>query len=551
MLKKRLGDLLVEAGYITEYQLNEALETRAKGEKIGETLLRKGYITEQQLVEVLELQLGIPHVNLFQTQIEQKAIDLVPTDIAKKYDLMPIKVDNNKLVVAMTDPLDYFAIEEVRMVSGLQITPVFATTDSIYRAISKHYDLQDSLEEVLDDLTPDETLTEVGIEDEDSAIIRLVNQIITDAVMQHASDIHIDPQEDNVRVRYRVDGLLRTERELPKYMQNVFIARIKIIGGLNITESRLPQDGRINMTINNKPIDIRLSSLPSVHGEKIVMRILDLSNAVTDLHRLGFTDENLEIFTEMFEKPNGIVLLTGPTGSGKSTTLYSVLNKLNSEEVNVITVEDPVEYQLEGVNQVEVKDEIGMTFAEALRSILRQDPDIIMLGEIRDLETAQIAIRSSLTGHLVLSTLHTNSSIGALTRLIDMGVEPFLLSSSINGIVAQRLVRRVCTNCGEEQDPYEREKEIFAENGIDVKTVRRGTGCSVCGMTGYRGRFAIHEMLPIDQKIRELINNPNARDEILKYVRQKGMKFLIHDGLKKAAEGVTTTEEVLRVAMIE
>lgn len=551
MARKRLGDLLLESGLITDEQLTKTLQSKARDEKLGNALLRYGYITEQQLIEVLEFQLGIPHVNLLQYPIEQEVVDLVPKDLAKNYNLMPLRIKANKLYTAMSDPMDYFAIEELRMTTGLQIVPAIATKNALYRTISKHYDLQESIDEVMGDFSPEEDSDDASIVDEDSAIVRLVNQMIENAVIQRASDIHIDPQEADVKVRYRIDGVMRTERELPKYMQNVLIARIKIIGGLNITESRLPQDGRINMEVNNKQIDIRLSSLPSVHGEKIVMRILDLSNAINDLNNLGFTEENLDKFIQMIEKPNGIVLLTGPTGSGKSSTLYAALNRLNSEEVNIITVEDPVEYQLYGINQVEVKEEIGMTFARALRSILRQDPDIIMVGEIRDLETGQIAIRSSLTGHLVLSTLHTNSSIGALTRMIDMGIEPFLLSSSLNGIVAQRLVRRVCEACGVEEIPVEREKKIFRENGVHVDTVHRGKGCSSCGMTGYRGRIAIHEVLPIDNKIRSFILNSNSRDEMLDYVRKKGMKFLIHDGLEKAARGITTTEEVLRVAVSE
>lgn len=551
MAKKRIGELLVESGLITEEQLSKALESKASDEKLGEVLIREGCITEQQLIEVLELQLGIPYIHLFQYPIEKKATELVPKELAKKYKLMPVRINENKLVVAMTDPMDYFAIEELRMVTGMKIMPVLATTEELLRTINKHYDLQDSINEVMGEYSPQESPEETVIEDEDSAIIRLVNQIITDAVIQHASDIHIDPQESDIIVRYRIDGLLRTERELPKYMQNVFITRIKIIGGLDITETRLPQDGRISMVVNNQSIDIRLSSLPSVHGEKIVMRILDISKAINDLNSLGFTEENLKNFTDMIKKTNGIVLLTGPTGSGKTSTLYAALNKLNKEEVNIITLEDPVEYKLNGINQVEVREEIGMTFAQALRAILRQDPDIIMVGEIRDTETGRIAIRSSLTGHLVLSTLHTNSSIGALTRLIDMGIEPFLLSSSLNGIVAQRLVRRVCPDCSEEKEPASRERHIFEQYDITADFVRRGKGCPSCGMTGYRGRIAIHELLSIDRKMRELILKPNARDDIHQYVKEKGMQFLIHDGLKKAAAGITTTEEVLRAALQE
>ncbi|MFD1851893.1 GspE/PulE family protein [Oceanobacillus bengalensis] len=551
MARKRLGDLLVDAGLLTNEQLSQTLATKATEEKLGDALLREGYITEQQLIEVLEFQLGIPHVNLFQYSIDQDIVQLVPKDLAKRYNLMPIRIDDNKLFVAMADPMDYFAMEELRMATGFQIVPGIATKDSLYRTITKYYDLQESIEEVMGDFTPDENIEDLGITDEDSPIVRLVNQIITNAVALRASDIHFDPQEAELRVRYRVDGVLRTERELPKYMQNVLIARIKIMGNLNITENRVPQDGRIKMEVNHKPVDIRLSTLPAVHGEKIVMRILDLGNALNDIKKLGFTNDNQMKFKAMIEKPNGIVLITGPTGSGKSSTLYASLNQLNNEEVNIITVEDPVEYQLFGINQVQVREEVGMTFASGLRSILRQDPDIIMIGEIRDFETAQIAVRASLTGHLVLSTLHTNSAVAAISRLLDMGVEPFLISSSLNGVVAQRLVRKVCRDCAETVQPTEREKGIFTNAGIEIDAIERGRGCPSCGMTGYRGRIAVHEVLPIDQEIRGFIMSETKRGEINRYARESGMLSLLQDGLLKVSQGLTTTEEVMRVATID
>src|SRR5690625_1424497 len=462
---------------------------------------------------------------------------------------MPIRIENNQLFVAMADPMDYFAIEELRMTTGYQITPGIATKDELYRTITKYYDLQESLDEMLSGFSHEEDLEESGITDEDSPVVRLVNQMIANAVAQRASDIHFDPQETELKVRYRIDGVLRNERSLPKYMQNVIIARIKIMSDLNITERRSPQDGRLKMNVDFKPIDIRVSLLPSVHGEKVVMRILDLSNALDQLDKLGFTDKNISAFKEMIEQPNGIILITGPTGSGKSSTLYAGLNHLNSEEVNIITIEDPVEYQLEGINQVQVNDDVGMTFASGLRSILRQDPDIVMIGEIRDFETAQIAIRASLTGHLVLSTLHTNSAIAALTRLIDMGIEPFLISSSLTGVVAQRLVRRVCRDCSEDEAPTEREKEIFAQSRIAVDMLHRGRGCGNCNNTGYRGRIAIHEVLQINEDIRKLIMESASANRIREYVKNEGMLFLLNDGLIKVKEGITTTEEVLRVAI--
>lgn len=551
MARKRLGDLLVEAGRLTQAQLEEALREKKPNEKLGDVLLREGHITEQQLIEVLEVQLNIPHINILQYPVEQEAVQLVPRELAKRDYLMPLRIDGSKLYVAMADPMDYFAIEELRMTTNFQIVPAIATKDAINRAISKYYDLQESLDEVMSDLSPEEDLQEAGIVDEDAPVVKLVNQIISGAVEQRASDIHFDPQDTELRVRYRIDGVLRTERSLPKHMQNIITARIKIMGNLNITENRVPQDGRLKMTVNLKPIDIRLSTLPSIYGEKVVMRILDLSNALDDLDRIGFTETNRGIFTEMIGKPNGIVLVTGPTGSGKSSTLYAALNHLNRDSVNIVTIEDPVEYQLKGINQVQVNEAVELTFASGLRSILRQDPDIVMIGEIRDTETAQIAIRASLTGHLALSTLHTNSAVAAITRLIDMDIEPFLIASSLTGIVAQRLVRRICRDCGQETEATEREQEIFAQHGIEVERVQRGSGCPSCNMTGYRGRLAIHEVLPVDDKIRELIMQAKSAAAIRRHVDSSGMKFLIDDGLAKAAEGLTTTEEVLRVTSLD
>lgn len=551
MNRKRLGDLLVDSGLITDAELSATLAEKMPNEKLGDALLREGYITEQQLIEVLEFQLGVPHINIFQYPIEQETVQLVPQEIAKRHQVMPIRTEDNQLFVAMADPMDYFAIEELRMVTGYQIVPAIATKDALQRTIAKFYDFQESLDAAMGDFLPDETVEEAGITDEDSPVVRLVNQIISNAVTERASDIHFDPQEVELKIRYRVDGVLMTERTLPKHMQNVIIARLKIMANLNITESRIPQDGRIKLTINFKPIDIRISTLPSIYGEKIVMRILDLSNALDQLDKVGFTEQNEATFKKMIHKPNGIVLITGPTGSGKSSTLYAALNQLNEETVNIITIEDPVEYQLAGINQVQVNEAVGMTFATGLRSILRQDPDIVMIGEIRDYETAQIAIRASLTGHLVLSTLHTNSAVAALTRLMDMGVEPFLISSSLTGVVAQRLVRRVCRDCTEIVEPTEREKEIFVQANMQIETVQRGRGCGNCNNTGYRGRIAIHEILPITDAIRSLIMTSASASKIRGHVKNEGMLFLLDDGLKKVKQGLTTTEEVLRVATID
>ncbi|KGR79647.1 GspE/PulE family protein [Ureibacillus manganicus] len=549
--RKRLGDLLIESGVITTQQLDYALSNKSSDEKLGDFLIRENFITEQQLIEVLEFQLGIPHINLNQYAIDPELLQLVPGELAKRAKIMPVRRDKNKLFIAMADPMDYFAIEEVRMATGCQIETSIAAKDDLYRTITKYYDLQESMDAALSDLGVSPTETQQEITDEDSPIVRLVNQIIANGVAQRASDIHFDPQETDFRVRYRVDGILRSERSLPKHMQNMITARIKIMGNLNITETRVPQDGRIKSTVNFKPVDIRLSTLPTVYGEKIVMRVLDLSSAMNDVSKLGFTKENENQFRKMISRPNGIVLITGPTGSGKSSTLYAALNNLNQEGVNIITVEDPVEYQLEGVNQIQVKEEVGLTFAAGLRSILRQDPDIVMVGEIRDLETAEIAVRASLTGHLVLSTLHTNSAVESISRLRDMGIEPFLISSSLIGIVSQRLVRRVCRDCAQTVPATEREKEIFAEAGITIETVQRGRGCGACSQTGYRGRLAIHEILPVDRVIRDHILQRSNITVIRDYMTEKGLPSLVKDGLLKVLDGVTTTEEVLRVATFD
>ncbi len=381
----------------------------------------------------------------------------------------------DRLFIAMADPMDYFAIDDLRLSTGFQIETAIATKDDILRAINKYYDIDEGFEELFGNRPDAEAENEENINDQDSPIVRLVNQLLSNAVAMKASDIHFDPHETKLVIRYRVDGMLHTERVLPKHMQSLLTARIKIMSNLDITEHRIPQDGRIKINIDFHPIDLRVSTLPTVYGEKIVLRILDLGSALNDINQLGFNKLNLKRFNDLIEKPVGIVLITGPTGCGKSSTLYAALNKLNNEEVNIITIEDPVEYQVEGVNQIQVNSNVGMTFAAGLRSILRQDPNIIMVGEIRDKETAEIAVRASLTGHLVLSTLHTNDAIGSITRLTDMGVEPFLVASSLTGIVAQRLIRRVCRDCAEEHAPEKREIEIFAKRGMKIDKVSSRT----------------------------------------------------------------------------
>ncbi|MBE2917523.1 Flp pilus assembly complex ATPase component TadA [Anoxybacillus flavithermus] len=548
--RKRLGDLLIEAGLITREQLEETLKEKAPGQKLGDALLQRGYITEQQLIEVLEFQLGIPHVSLYRYPIDPKLMNLVPKEFAKRNMLIPLKQEGDRLFVAMADPMDFFAIDDLRLSTGFHIEVAIASKDDILRAINKYYDIDDTVEEFLNIVPQQEPREQENIVEDDSPIVKLVNQILQMAVEQRASDIHIDPQETKVVIRYRIDGILRTERALPKHMQGMLTARIKILANMDITEHRVPQDGRIKMNIDFHPVDLRVSTLPTIYGEKIVMRVLDLGAALNDLNKLGFNKVNLQRFIQLIEQPTGIVLITGPTGSGKSSTLYAALNRLNGEHVNIITIEDPVEYQLEGVNQIQVNPNVGMTFAEGLRSILRQDPNIIMVGEIRDRETAEIAIRASLTGHLVLSTLHTNDALSTVARLIDMGVEPFLVATSLSGVVSQRLVRRVCRDCQEEHEPTKREVDIFARRGLKIEKVMRGRGCPMCNMTGYKGRIALHELMVMSDEMRKVILNGEPLSKLREIAIKNKMIFLIDDGLLKVKQGLTTTEEVLRVSIV-
>jgi len=546
--RKRIGDILVESGLISKAQLEQALqEQKGTGMKLGDLLIARGYITEQQKIEVLEFQLGIPHVQLHRQKIDEKVIQMVPEAIVKKHTLLPLRIENGKLIVAMSDPLDYYAIDDLRLLTNFQIEPVIATNEELNRAINRYYSLRDTVDDVMRDL-PQE-MAESDIQDENAPVVRLVNQILMSAVQLGASDIHIDPGENTVKIRFRIDGILRTEREFPYHIHPVLTARLKIMGNLNIAEKRLPQDGRCEFEVNHRKIDIRISTLPTIHGEKTVLRILDVQHAKKSIEQLGFSDANRERFVRAISAAYGMVLITGPTGSGKTTTLYSALSRLNSEEVNIITVEDPVEYQLEGINQVQVNAVTGLTFASGLRSILRQDPNIVMVGEIRDLETAEIATRAALTGHLVLSTLHTNDAASAITRLIDMGIEPFLVASSVLAVVAQRLVRRICPECAREVTLTAEEQHMLQRFNLSVDHLFKGAGCGNCGNTGYRGRIAIHEVLTLDTRLREMVTERRSDAEYRKYAQSQGFIPMIQDGLSKAAQGFTTLSEVLRVTM--
>ncbi|CAB3395427.1 GspE/PulE family protein [Kyrpidia spormannii] len=551
MPRKRLGDLLIEAGLITPEQLEKALaEQKVTGRRLGEVLTQSGVLSEDQLIEVMEFQLGIPHVDLDRFRADPAAVELVPEALARRYRVIPLKRSGNRLTLAMVDPLDYFAIDDIRMTTGLHVDPVIATHDDVDRALEQYYGLKQSVTEVLKEVRP-EQVDEEQVRAEDAPIVRLVNQLIEQAADGRASDIHFDPQQQAVAVRFRIDGVLHTQMRLPKHLQPVLTARVKIMANLNIAEHRLPQDGRIQLKVRGRPVDVRVATLPTIFGEKIVLRLLDVRNAVTRIEDLGFSERNHAAFLSMIGAPHGIVLVTGPTGSGKTSTLYAALHHLNAESQNIITVEDPVEYQIDGVNQVQVNQAVGLTFAVGLRSILREDPNIIMVGEIRDEETAEIAVRAALTGHLVLSTLHTNDAPGSITRLMDMGVEPYLIASTLRGVVAQRLVRRVCADCREAYRLAADEAELLADWGLAAETLWRGRGCTACHRTGYRGRMAVHELLPVNEEIRALIAERRPAAEYRRAAEEMGYLPLVHDGLQKAVQGMTTVREVLNVIVDE
>lgn len=546
--RKRIGDLLVDSGVITEQQLQLALEQqRETKSRLGDVLVSKGFITQQQFIEALEFQLGIPHVQLYRQKIDPKIIQLISQKLADQHCVLPLRIDGNKLVIAMADPLDYFAIDEIRIATGLRVEPVIASRDELVRAISRYYGLSETIEQISQNLQSRDMDDDQVIQDEDSPVVKTVNQIIVQAVQLGASDIHLDPQDGSFRIRFRVDGVLRTERTLPPNMHGVIVARIKIMANLNVAERRLPQDGRVELDIDFRKVDVRIATLPTIHGEKVVIRVLDLSSSLADVSKLAMSERNHEVFMKAIEAANGVVLITGPTGSGKSTALYSALGHLNKEDVNIITVEDPVEYQLEGINQVQVNAVTGLTFARGLRAILRQDPNIVMIGEIRDTETAEIAVRAAMTGHLVLSTLHTNNAVNSISRLVDMGVEPFLLSSAVNCIVAQRLVRRICPSCTRSYEPHPEELEMLAGLGIHADRLYKGEGCAECGRTGYKGRLAIHEILAVDDELRTMILAKRSDHEYYAHALKKGLIPIMEDGLQKAIQGYTTVTEVFRV----
>ena len=553
---KRIGDILIENGMITADQLKDALDKKLPGERVGQTLVRLKYISEGQILKVLEASTGIERITIAKVDIDETALPLIDEAFARQKKVLPLHVDVQKgvLDIVINDPLDFGVIEDVRIVTGYKPKAFSATLQEIDAAIEKYYGFSRVMNQLgADGKDKTEIISGDGEgdidENDETPIVQLVNQILAAAVYQRASDIHIDPLDNKIIVRYRIDGVLDTVRELPIKIQTQLISRIKVMSGMDITEARIPQDGRIQTIINGKHVDLRISTLPTVRGEKTVMRILDLSGSENHIKDLYLSEEDDKKIRGMISLPNGIILVSGPTGSGKTTTLYACLNELNTPAVNIITVEDPVEIKVEGINQVQTQAEVNMTFASALRAILRQDPNVVMVGEIRDVETANIAVRASLTGHLVLSTIHTNDAVRTVTRLLDMGVEPFQISSSLAGVIAQRLVRKLCDECKYEDTISSQEKIIFEKYGFkNVTKIFRKKGCASCNNKGYKGRSGVFEILVLDDEMRRLINQNADVLDLQECARRGGMHTLMQAGLQKILDGITTFEEVMRVA---
>jgi type IV pilus assembly protein PilB len=551
----QLGALLLERNLLNREQLDAALDEQTRTRKsLGRVLIEQGVVGEDDLVSTLAAQIGLEFVELDDESIDPTAVATVSAALARRYQALPIRWEDGRLVVAMADPSNVFALDDIRTITGAEVRTVVATRTAIVEAIDRHHRLDGDVEDISAqasaDATDEDDLSRVKEVVEDAPIVKLVNLLITQAVQERASDIHIEPTERDVRIRYRIDGVLHEKMRSPKNIQSGLISRLKIMADINIAERRIPQDGRVSLRLAEKQIDLRVATLPTVYGEKVVMRILDKSTALLKLSDLGFLDANYTRFEQSFRKPYGMILVTGPTGSGKSTTLYATLNIVNDAARNIITVEDPVEYRLPGVNQCQVNVKAGMTFAAALRSILRSDPDIVLVGEIRDRETATIAIEAALTGHLVLSTLHTNDAATTPTRLVEMGVEPFLVSSALDCVVAQRLARKLCDRCKEPYLPSEAElvgagwEDALEAGGGEVF---RPVGCQHCGKTGYHGRFAIHEVMNVTEDVERLIVERGHSEDIKKVAVAQGMLSLRQAGLAQVRNGLTSIEEILRV----
>ncbi|HEY3572037.1 MAG TPA: type IV-A pilus assembly ATPase PilB [Thermoanaerobaculia bacterium] len=572
MVPDKLGELLVRSGRINPAQLNEALALqKEQGGRVGTNLVKLGYLTEKQLVEALSQHFNVPSVDLNGVEIEEAVLKIIPADLARKYTILPVTKTGATITVAMIDPTNVFAMDDVKFMTGYRVEPVVASETGIRTAIDRYYGSTHAIElkKVMEDLSEESTsdlevleeeqdldLATLEEESEQAPVVKLVNLVLTDAIKRGASDIHIEPYEKEYRVRYRIDGLLYEMMHPPLKLKEAITSRCKIMARLDIAEKRLPQDGRIKIKTKisgkSKDLDYRVSVLPTLFGEKIVMRLLDKDKLMLDMTKLGFEPESLRKFETAILKPYGMVLVTGPTGSGKTNTLYSALQRINTPEVNIMTAEDPVEFNLSGINQVQTREQIGLNFAAALRSFLRQDPNIILVGEIRDFETAEVAIKAAMTGHLVLSTLHTNDAPSSISRLMNMGIEPFLVATSVHLIVAQRLVRRICSFCKEpfEMPPPALVQVGFSEHESRTLKLFRGRGCERCSNTGYKGRVGLYEVLEVDDELKEMILSGASAFELRQKAVQNGMMTLRASGLQKIRDGMTTVEEVVRETVL-
>jgi len=561
--EKRIGDLLVRENLLSQDQLAKAKEeARRSGQRLGAQISKLGYLQEAELNDFVAKQYGVPAIDLDEFEIDPAVIRLIPEDVATKHQILPVNRAGSTLIIATADPSNIFAIDDIKFLTGYNVEVVVATEEALKRSIDRYYDQSSSLEDVIGDFDDgdfevvsdedDVDVSELARESEDAPVVKLVNLILTDAIKKDASDIHIEPYEKHFRVRYRIDGVLYEVMKPPLKLKNAITSRLKIMSELDIAERRLPQDGRIKLKMGRgKEMDYRVSVLPTLFGEKVVLRLLDKSNLQLDMTKLGFEQDQLDVFQDCIHRPYGMVLVTGPTGSGKTTTLYSALSELNKTTENLSTAEDPVEFNLPGINQVQMHEDIGLNFAAALRSFLRQDPDIIMVGEIRDFETAEIAVKAALTGHLVLSTLHTNDAPSSVNRLLNMGIEPFLVASSVNCILAQRLARRICEECKEPDAEVTTEACVRAgmsESQAREVRPQRGRGCSRCSDTGYKGRIACYEVMELTEELKEFVLNGASAAELKREAMRGGMTTLRRSALNRLAEGVTTLSEVLRVS---
>lgn len=554
--KKKLGDMLIELNYITQNDLQKALIIQKEtGNKIGEILIEQGFITEDDLLQALEIQLGIQRVYLDMINIDKNAVNTIPENLSKKYNVLPVKFTEGKLLVLMNDPLNLIAEDDIRIASGYDVKIALCGKNEIAKAISKYYS-EDYMRKTAEKLKVREkmeslTIKEINDDIKNSPSVKLVDSIIQNAVRSKASDIHIEPFGNKILVRYRIDGILQRQFDSPKEPLVSLITRIKIMSNMDIAEKRIPQDGRVFITIDNEDIDLRVSALPTVNGEKIVIRILDKKAFNVSKFDLGINNDDLNKISKIINKPHGIVLVTGPTGSGKSTTLYSLLKDLNNEDKNIVTIEDPVEFLMEGINQVNVNTKAGLSFASGLRSILRQDPDIIMIGEIRDTETAEIAVRAAITGHLVLSTIHTNNAASSVIRLKDMGIESYLISSALVGVISQRLIRKLCIYCKERYIASNYEKNILGISSKRELTLYKNVGCNRCNNTGYKGRIGIYEIMEINKEIKNLINDDKSQEEIENLALRNNMKTLKQSAIDVILSGKSTVEELLRITLLD